>query len=61
MINKALFKNLLQPFNDIQLKDLQRNLKSLLWSSYSMGMERKGTQQFHLQMLPFYRNKKRIC
>ena len=38
VLNKALFKNLLQPFNDIQLKDLK--WQKCLWSSYTMGVER---------------------
>ena len=33
-------------------------MAKMLWSSYTMGVEGKGTAQFHLQMLPSYRNKK---
>ena len=44
------------PFNDIQLKDLKWQRcygQVILWE-----WKGKGTVQFHLQMLPKYRNKK---
>ena len=58
VINKALFKNILQPFNDIQIKKFKDESKSFVGQVNDLGWERKGTQQFHLQMLPTYRNKK---
>ena len=30
----------------------------MLWSSHCVGMEKKRSQQFHLEMQPTYRNKK---
>ena len=56
VLNKALFKNILQPFNDIQLKDLK--WQKCYGQVIQWEWKGKGTQQFHLQMLPFYRNKK---
>ena len=56
MLNKTIFKNVLMPFNDIQLKDLKWQRcygQVILWE-----WKGKGTIQFHLQMLPKYRNKK---
>jgi len=56
ILNKSIFKNILQPFNDIQLKDLKWQKcygQVILWE-----WKGKGTVQFHLQMLPKYRNKK---
>jgi len=56
MLNKTIFKNVLMPFNDIQLKDLKWQKcygQVILWE-----WKGKGTVQFHLQMLPKYRNKK---
>ena len=61
IINKAVFKNVLQPFNDIQIKkNLQRRdkKKSCYGQVVVWEWKRKGTQQFHLEMLPYYRNKK---
>ena len=56
MLNKTIFKNVLMPFNDIQLKDLkwQRCYGQVILLEW----KGKGTIQFHLQMLPKYRNKK---
>ena len=56
VLNKALFKNILQPFNDIQLKDLK--WQKCYGQVIQWEWKGKGTQQFHLQMLPSYRNKK---
>ena len=60
VINKALFKNLLQPFNDIQIKKIYKDeSKKFCYGQVTTWMwERKGTQQFWLEMLPTYRNKK---
>ena len=60
VINKALFKNILQPFNDIQIKKIYKDeSKKFCYGQVTTWMwERKGTQQFWLEMLPTYRNKK---
>ena len=60
VINKALFKNLLQPFNDIQIKKIYKDeSKKFCYGQVTTWVwERKGTQQFWLEMLPSYRNKK---
>ena len=60
VINKALFKNILQPFNDIQIKKIYKDeTKKFCYGQVTTWVwERKGTQQFWLEMLPTYRNKK---
>ena len=60
VINKALFKNILQPFNDIQIKKIYKDeTKKFCYGQVPTWVwERKGTQQFWLEMLPTYRNKK---
>ena len=60
IINKAVFKNVLQPFNDIQIKKIYKDetKKSCYGQVVVWEWKRKGTQQFHLEMLPYYRNKK---
>ena len=60
VLNKALFKNILQPFNDIQIKKIYKDeTKKFCYGQVTTWMwERKGTQQFWLEMLPTYRNKK---
>ena len=60
MINKAVFKNKLAPFNDIQIKKIYKDKsKKFCYGQVTTWIwERKGTQQFHLEMLPYYRNKK---
>ena len=60
VINKALFKNLLQPFNDIQIKKIYKDeTKKFCYGQVTTWVwERKDTQQFWLEMLPTYRNKK---
>ena len=60
VINKALFKNVLQPFNDIQIKKIYKDKsKKFCYGQVTTWVwERKGTQQFWLEMLPTYRNKK---
>ena len=60
MINKAVFKDLLAPFNDIKIKKIYKDETK----KYCYGQDtvwewkRKGSQQFHLEMQPTYRNKK---
>ena len=60
VINKALFRNVLQPFNDIQIKKIYKDeSKKFCYGQVTTWVwERKGTQQFWLEMLPTYRNKK---
>ena len=60
VLNKALFKNILQPFNDIQIKKIYKDeTKKFCYGQVTTWVwERKGTQQFWLEMLPTYRNKK---
>ena len=60
VLNKALFKNILQPFNDIQIKKIYKDeSKKFCYGQVTTWVwERKGTQQFWLEMLPSYRNKK---
>ena len=60
IINKAVFNNVLQPFNDIQIKKIYKDetKKSCYGQVVVWEWKRKGTQQFHLEMLPYYRNKK---
>ena len=60
IINKAVFKNVLQPFNDIQIKKIYKDetKKSCYGQVVVWEWKRKGTQQFWLEMLPEYRNKK---
>ena len=60
VLNKALFKNILQPFNDIQIKKIYKDeSKKFCYGQITTWMwERKGTQHFWLEMLPTYRNKK---
>ena len=60
VLNKALFKNILQPFNDIQIKKIYKDeSKKFCYGQVTTWMwERKGTPQFWLEMLPTYRNKK---
>ena len=60
MINKAVFKNKLAPFNDIKIKKIYKDKsKKFCYGQVTTWVwERKGTQQFWLEMLPEYRNKK---
>ena len=60
MINKAVFKNKLAPFNEIQIKKIYKDeTKKFCYGQVTTWVwERKGTQQFWLEMLPTYRNKK---
>ena len=60
IINKTVFNNILAPFNDIKIKKIYKDKSK----KYCYGQvtvwewKRKGTQQFHLEMQPSYRNKK---
>ena len=50
IINKAVFKNILTPFNDIQLKELK--WQKCYGQVVQWEWKGKGTSQFHLEMLP---------
>ena len=58
IINKAIFKNLLSPFNEIKIKEI-RDPKSMCYGQVvAYEWKRKGTRVYHLEMLPTYRTKK---
>jgi len=53
IFNKALFKNTLNPFNDVKIKKIVRaSGQCVEYISY-----RKGTNSFVLEMMPKYKNK----
>ena len=53
IFNKALFKNVLNPFNDVKIKKIVRaSGQCVEYISY-----RKGTNSFVLEMMPKYKNK----
>ena len=60
VINKSVFDNILSPFNEILIKKIYRDKSK----KYCYGQvvvwewQRKGTRVFHLEMLPYYHNKK---
>ena len=60
LINKAVFDGKLSPFNEILIKNIYRdNTKKFCYGQVTVWeWKRKGTQQYHLEMLPFYHNKK---
>ena len=60
IINKAVFNNQLAPFNEILIKKIYKDKSKMICYGQVTVWEwkRKGTQQFHLEMLPTYRNKK---
>ena len=60
IINKSVFKNMLAPFNDIKIKkNYKDESKKFCYGQVTVWeWKRKGTQQFHLEMQPAYRNKK---
>jgi hypothetical protein len=55
-INEAIFDNELSAFNDVIIKDLKR--QKCFGQVTQWEWKRKGTTAFHLEMLPYYRNKK---
>ena len=61
IINKAVFSNLLSPFNEILIKKIYSEAAS---KKYCYGQviawewKRKGTRVYYLEMLPYYHNKK---
>lgn len=55
IINDCIFESKLSPFNDVSIKRINgRTLGQVV----IMEWKRKGTRQYHLEMLPEYRNKK---
>jgi hypothetical protein len=58
LINKAVFKNVLSPFNDIQIKTIRDPKIKCMGQVVVWEWKRKGTRVFYLEMLPEYYNKK---
>ena len=60
MINKAIFKNKLSPFNEIKIKKIYKDASKKFCYGLVEIIERKrkGTRSYSLEMLPSYRNKK---
>jgi len=60
MINRVVFKNKLSPFNDIKIKKIYRDkTDKFCYGQVTIhSWFRKGTVQYHLEMLPYYHNKK---
>ena len=60
MINKAIFKNKLSPFNEIKIKKIYKDeSKKFCYGLVEIiERKRKGTRSYSLEMLPSYRNKK---
>ena len=55
-INTHVFDGKLAPFNEILIKDLAR--QNCIGQVVTWTWKRKGTQQFWLEMLPTYKDKK---
>ena len=60
MINRVVFKNKLSPFNEIIIKKIYKDKSKKFCYGQVIAWEwkRKGTRQYHLEMLPEYHNKK---
>ena len=58
MINKVVFKNKLSPFNEILIKNIRYPKITCMGKVVAWEWKRKGTRQFHLEMLPYYRDKR---
>jgi phosphorylcholine metabolism protein LicD len=61
IINTAIFNKKLSPFNEIKIKEIRDgrpNGKYCYGQVTIYSWKRKGTVQYHLEMLPSYRNKK---
>lgn len=56
LINDVVFSGMLNPFNDIKIRDLTR--QKCIGQVYHMEWKRKGTSQFHLEMQPHYKHKR---
>jgi len=58
LINEAVFDNILSPFNEVKIKQI-RDPKIRCWGQVCIyEWKRKGTRQYHLEMLPVYPSKK---
>jgi hypothetical protein len=60
LINRTVFKSKLSPFNDIKIKKIYKDVskKHCYGQVIAWEYRRKGTRVYHLEMLPYYRNKK---
>jgi len=58
MINKAVFKNKLSPFNEIKIKRIYDPKIKCMGQVIAYEWKRKGTRQYWLEMLPTYRDKR---
>ena len=60
LINRTVFKSKLAPFNDIKIKKIYKDesKKHCYGQVIAWEYRRKGTRVYHLEMLPYYRNKK---
>ena len=60
LINRTVFKSKLSPFNDIKIKKIYKDIskKHCYGQVIAWEYRRKGTRVYHLEMLPYYRNKK---
>jgi len=60
LINRTVFKSKLSPFNDIKIKKIYKDesKKHCYGQVIAWEYRRKGTRVYHLEMLPYYRNKK---
>ena len=60
LINRSVFKGKLSPFNDIKIKKIYKDesKKHCYGQVIAWEWRRKGTRVYHLEMLPYYRNKK---
>ena len=58
IINDVVFDNLLSPFNEVKIKQIKdREFKC--WGQVCIyEWKRKGTRQYHLEMLPEYHSKR---
>ena len=63
IINKAVFSNLLSPFNDVLIKKIysDETKKKVLWSSDSLGVEEKRYQSLSFRNVTILQKQKRLC
>ena len=60
IINKAVFNNVLSPFNEILIKKIYDTKRKCYGQVVVWEWKRKGTQQFHLEMLNHITETKKI-
>lgn len=58
IINKAVFDNVLSPFNEILIKNIRDPKIKCMGQVVVWEWKRKGTREFHLEMLPEYYDKR---